>query len=273
MLFQNFDDHSRRFHYASRDYASNFLESLDPNAIMFTYGDNDTYPLWYAQEVEGIRPDIRIINNSLLGIDWYINQLRYSVNKSDSLDVIWTAEQIEGHNREYLRFKQASNANPNTYYNLYRIMKDEMGRPYIDPETGRDQGPGSFPVSKFFIPVDTAMVRQNKVVNANDTILSEMKFDLPPGKGRCQVGIVGRRDTGFGFGRGLMDGLRTGFDCGRLGRFDPRRADGPFDVCDGCQKSERRTKQSNNSSIHIHGVPGVLMTFCTRCPRVTSPPG
>jgi hypothetical protein len=61
MGFQNFDDHSRRTHYAARDYANNFLESLDPNAIMFTYGDNDTYPLWYAQEVEGIRRDVRIV--------------------------------------------------------------------------------------------------------------------------------------------------------------------------------------------------------------------
>jgi len=75
--------------------AKDYLESCAPNAILFTFGDNDTYPLWYAQEVEGIRTDIRVINTSLLGIDWYINQLRYKVNNSDSIDVIWTPAQIE----------------------------------------------------------------------------------------------------------------------------------------------------------------------------------
>ena len=59
-------------------------------------------PLWYAQEVEGVRPDIRIINYSLLGIDWYINQLRYKVNESDSIDVVWSPEQMEGGKRDYV---------------------------------------------------------------------------------------------------------------------------------------------------------------------------
>ncbi|HMC87146.1 MAG TPA: DUF2723 domain-containing protein, partial [Chitinophagaceae bacterium] len=86
---QEWDDHDRSKKVLARDLAKDYLESCAPNAILFTYGDNDTYPLWYAQEVEHIRPDIRVINNSLLGIDWYINQLRYKVNESDSIDVIW----------------------------------------------------------------------------------------------------------------------------------------------------------------------------------------
>ncbi|MCB0570221.1 MAG: DUF2723 domain-containing protein, partial [Phaeodactylibacter sp.] len=79
---QNFDDHSRRHHTGARDYASNFLESCAPNAIIFTYGDNDTYPLWYAQEVEGIRTDVRVVNLSLIAVDWYIDLLRRKVNDS-----------------------------------------------------------------------------------------------------------------------------------------------------------------------------------------------
>src|SRR6185295_15344859 len=105
MAQQEWDDHDRSQKTLAPDLAKDYLESCEQNAVLFTFGDNDTYPLWYAQEVEHVRPDIRIINYSLLGIDWYINQLRYKINKSDSVDVIWTPEQIEGHNREYLRYR------------------------------------------------------------------------------------------------------------------------------------------------------------------------
>src|SRR5678815_2642758 len=88
------------------------------------------------------RPDIRIINTSLLGIDWYINQLRRKVNDADSVDVIWTEEQIEGHNREYVRYR--AKGDQNTFYDLYSIMKQELGKPAIDPETGRDVGSVSY---------------------------------------------------------------------------------------------------------------------------------
>ena len=74
MVSQTWDDHDRSGRYAARDYASNYLESLEPNAIVFCNGDNDTFPLWYAQEVEGIRPDVKIVNLSYLASDWYANQ-------------------------------------------------------------------------------------------------------------------------------------------------------------------------------------------------------
>lgn len=104
MAFQNFDDHSRMGQYAARDYASNFLESLDPNAIMFTYGDNDTYPLWYAQEVEGIRRDVRIVNLSLIAVDWYIEGLRRKVNDSAPIKLTIPTEAYRGDKRNQLFF-------------------------------------------------------------------------------------------------------------------------------------------------------------------------
>jgi hypothetical protein len=126
-----------------------------------------------------VRPDIRIINNSLLGIDWYINQLRYKVNDAAPIDVIWTPEQIEGHNRDYLQYQADPSKPQDKYYNLYDVMKNEMGKPTIDQETGRDVGPQTFGEKRFSIPVDTALVRRNGTVTASDSVLSEVKFEVP----------------------------------------------------------------------------------------------
>ncbi|MFZ9388422.1 MAG: protein O-mannosyl-transferase family [Chitinophagaceae bacterium] len=186
MAQQEWDDHDRSHKTTAPDMARDYLESCAPNAIIFTFGDNDTYPLWYAQEVEGVRPDIRVINNSLLGIDWYINQLRYKINDADSVNVLWSPEQIEGHNREYLRYR--AQGDPNVYYDLYDVMKNVLGKPNVNPETGRDEGYGSFPVAKFRVPVDTALVRKNGTVNANDSVLSEIKFEIP--KDKLDGGLV-----------------------------------------------------------------------------------
>lgn len=179
---QEWDDHDRSQKTLAPDLAKNYLESCAPNAILFTFGDNDTYPLWYAQEVEGIRPDIRIINQSLLGIDWYINQLRYKINSADSIDVIWTPEQIEGHNREYIRITEpqpGQNIDPNAAYPLLDVMKGVLGQPVIDPETGRDVGPQSFPIRKFSLPVDKNVVLANGAANATDTVAGNIAFEMP----------------------------------------------------------------------------------------------
>ncbi len=76
VVSQTWDDHDRSGRYAARDFGMNYLNSLDENAIIFTYGDNDTFPLWYAQEVEGVRTDVKVVNTSYLTTDWYINQIR-----------------------------------------------------------------------------------------------------------------------------------------------------------------------------------------------------
>lgn len=83
MACENWDDHDRSGRYTARDLAYNYLNTLDPNAILVTHGDNDTFPLWYIQEVEGVRTDVRVMNTSLMGTDWYIDQMQNRTYESD----------------------------------------------------------------------------------------------------------------------------------------------------------------------------------------------
>ena len=181
MAQQEWDDHDRSQKQLPRDLAKDYLESCAPNAILFTYGDNDTYPLWYAQEVEGIRPDIRVINYSLLGIDWYINQLRYKVNKSNPIDVVWTPEQIEGSKRDYALYRPKPGIPEDRYYDLLDLLKNYVGSD--DPAKLEDRGGGegvnTFPVRKMSVPVDKALVLKNGTVNPKDSVVSEVRFEIP----------------------------------------------------------------------------------------------
>ncbi len=96
MAHQNWPSHDRSDNYVARDYAYNLLNSVEENAIIFTNGDNDTFPLWYLQEVERIRTDVRVVNLSLLNTDWYIRQLRdRQTNESLPLAITLTDEEID----------------------------------------------------------------------------------------------------------------------------------------------------------------------------------
>ena len=85
MAAENWDDHDRSNRYTAVEMARNYLNSVGPDGILITHGDNDTFPLWYAQEVEEVRPDVRICNTSLLGTDWHIDQMTWAVNRSAPL--------------------------------------------------------------------------------------------------------------------------------------------------------------------------------------------
>jgi MFS family permease len=89
---ENWDDHDRSGRYLARDVAFNYLNSCAPGAILFTNGDNDTFPLWYAQEVEGKRTDVRVCNLMLLNTDWYVNQMKRKTYESDPLPVTLPAK-------------------------------------------------------------------------------------------------------------------------------------------------------------------------------------
>ena len=85
MAAQNWDDHDRSRRYTAPEMAANYLNSVGPNGMLVTHGDNDTFPLWYAQEIGGVRTDVRVVNTSLLGTDWYIDQMKWACNKSQPL--------------------------------------------------------------------------------------------------------------------------------------------------------------------------------------------
>ena len=93
MAAENWDDHDRSNRYTAVEMAKNYLNSVGENGILVTHGDNDTFPLWYAQEVENVRTDVRIANTSLLGTDWHIDQMKWTMNESPSLDLSVGPEQ------------------------------------------------------------------------------------------------------------------------------------------------------------------------------------
>ena len=126
---QNWDDHNRAHRYHTRDYASDYLNSCAKNAILFTYGDNDTFPLWYAQEVEGIRTDVRDVNLSLFSTDWYTNQMRRKAYDSDPLPINIEEDKYRMGTRDVVFVKE----NPNVLINeKYQGNKKIFGPRYKD---------------------------------------------------------------------------------------------------------------------------------------------
>ncbi len=169
MAATGWNDHNRNKKTLAPDLARNYLLSCPPNAILFTYGDNDTYPLWYLQEVEGVRPDIRILNTSLLGIDWYVNQLRYKVNESPAIDVIWSESQIRG--VPYVSFQEGG-LDQSKYYDLYDVMKNVVGK---------QQTISYLPVRRFTVPVP-AEVAQRDIINPGEAATGNILLEIPQGK-------------------------------------------------------------------------------------------
>jgi hypothetical protein len=100
MAAENWDDHDRSGRYTARDLGANYLKTCQPNGIIFTNGDNDTFPLWYNQEVEGVRTDVRVCNLSYLQTDWYINQMRRKAYESDPIPISMDPEKYRQGTRD-----------------------------------------------------------------------------------------------------------------------------------------------------------------------------
>jgi hypothetical protein len=170
---QNFDDHSRMHHKGSRDYASNFLRSVDENAIIFTYGDNDTYPLWYCQEVEGIRTDVRVVNLSLIAVDWYIDQLRRKVNDSPPINMSIAQEALRGYKRNQVPVNKDSKREISVLDALKFVEQDHSNEMRVDLES-------YLPSSKLYIPVNKQKVLDLGIVPPEDSskIVDKISFTI-----------------------------------------------------------------------------------------------
>jgi hypothetical protein len=172
MGYQNFDDHSRAKQSGARDYAVNFLESCDKNAIIFTYGDNDTYPLWYAQEVESVRRDVRVVNLSLIAVDWYINQQRRKINESPAVKMSLPEASYRGLKRNQLPIRDG--AEEMSITDLIKFL----GEDHPVPAGGGMTFESYAPTRKIFIPVNKEKVLANGMASPQDSIVDKIYINL-----------------------------------------------------------------------------------------------
>ena len=123
MAEENWDDHDRSNRYTSTEMAENYLNSVGPNGMLVTHGDNDTFPLWYAQEIEGFRTDVRVVNTSLLGTDWYIDQMKWACNESKPLPLTVPQSQYLYGTNEYV-FIAYDDGSPMYLQDVMDVFKD-----------------------------------------------------------------------------------------------------------------------------------------------------
>jgi hypothetical protein len=165
MARENWDDHDRSGRYTTRDFAYNYLNSCAPNAILFTNGDNDTFPLWYAQEVEGIRTDVRVVNLMLLGMDWHIDQMKRKAYHSDTLPISLTHNKYINGTRDYVYVQETLKQTVDIKDIIDFISSD---LPQAKIETSSGEKFNYIPTRNFRIRVDSAVVLKNGTVSAKD---------------------------------------------------------------------------------------------------------
>ena len=154
MVSQTWDDHDRSGRYCARDFGENYLQSVDKDAILFCNGDNDTFPLWYLQEVEGVRTDVRAVNLSYLATDWYIAQMQRAAYDSKPLPMYANAETYAYDKRQYGYLAEGITSET-------PVTADELFKNYYNDDSYRNNSYGEpvFSNSKVLIPanVDAAI--------------------------------------------------------------------------------------------------------------------
>ncbi len=179
MACQEWDDHDRSTKMSAHDMAYNYLNSCAPNAILFTYGDNDTYPLWYIQEVENVRPDVRIVNLSLLGTDWYIRQMKKKMNESEPLPITMPDDKFKAGIRDVMYYNDAKINESIEVKEIFDFLTSDNKDAKAQMESG--ELINYLPTKNFKITVNPDEVIKNGAVPANkrDQIETVMEFKYP----------------------------------------------------------------------------------------------
>ena len=174
MAKENWHDHDRSDRYTALAVAKNYLDSCEPNAILFTLGDNDTFPLWYAQEVEGYRTDVRVCNLMLLSTSWYVDQMKRKAYESDPLPISMTWDQYKDGTRDVLYLEPANNQ----YVDLRAVMDyvksstfDNQRHLMLLSQKNGYRSNGRAVPGSFSLPVDKQKVLANGTVSAKDSAL------------------------------------------------------------------------------------------------------
>ena len=171
MASQNWDDHDRSDRYTAREIAKMYLNSCEPNAILFTNGDNDTFPLWYIQEVEGYRTDVRIVNLSLLNTDWYIDMMKRKFYEGEAVPLTFVKKDYVQGTRDVLYYQDLK-ISGRWYakdFLKYALRNYEGVFFTAFPNTQSPKKLQFFPMKNLRIPVDKNKVIANKVVEASDS--------------------------------------------------------------------------------------------------------
>lgn len=177
MAKENWDDHNRSGKHTALAMAKAYLDSCEPNAILFTIGDNDTFPLWYAQEIEGYRTDIRIVNTSLFMTDWYIDQMKRKAYDSEPIPSSFDRNLYRGSNRDY-SFLIEKTKDSILLSDLIKFTSLEDDRAKVELRSG--QFVNYYPSNKIIIPINKEEIIKNKVVSPKfyDSIVPAIQFTI-----------------------------------------------------------------------------------------------
>jgi hypothetical protein len=213
MVSQTWDDHDRSKRYLNRDFGYNYLSTCEPNAVIFTMGDNDTFPLWYAQEVEGYRTDVRVCNLSYLQTDWYIDQMKRQAYESAPLPISWKrTEYIQGKHDAALVLSP-SDKPQDVAYALARIKSDDLRVKRVGDHPPVD----NLRTYQLYIPVDTAAAIRSGVVKQEqaDWMQDRMDIYLGPAYNANQEVTVAAKDVLYKQEMMILDMLRNNQDWSR----------------------------------------------------------
>jgi hypothetical protein len=176
MASQEWKAHDRSTKMVAHDMAYNYLISCPPNAILFTYGDNDTYCVWYAQEVENIRPDVRLVNLSLFTGDWYIRQMQRKMNQSAPLPITMPYDKYKDGVRDVLYYREAGIPGSVEVKDVFDFVSSDDQRTWVTYQSG--DSANYLPTKNFKITINKNDVIKNNVVPAEQQamITDTMKF-------------------------------------------------------------------------------------------------